>query len=160
MEDNSIHKWTIGGISEGVIRFADYAGKKILVVNVASECGYTPQYAQLQELYEEFRDQLVIIACPCNDFGGQEPGEAAEIISFCERNYGVSFPISEKLNIKKTPVAELYQWLTQKSKNGQLDADVSWNFHKFLLNEKGHLIDHFPSAITPFDEVILSHFQA
>ena len=158
MEANSIHKLSIEGISGDVISFADYQGKKILIINVASECGYTPQYAQLQELYEEFKDQLVIIACPCNDFGGQEPGNHQAIQSFCERIYGITFPLSKKVNILKSPVDPLYQWLTQKQNNGVLDANISWNFNKFLINEEGILMAHFPSSVSPFDGAILGQF--
>ena len=158
MEDHSIHKLTIEGIGGKQIAFSDFVGRKILIVNVASECGFTPQYAQLQELYEAIKDQLVIIACPSNDFGGQEPGDENAIQHFCEINYGVRFPLTKKINIKKDPIHPLYQWLTSQHQNGVKDATVNWNFNKFLLDENGHLIDHFPSSVSPFDEAILSHF--
>ena len=137
------------------INLNQYKGKKILIVNVASECGYTPQYAQLQELYETHRDQLVIIGVPCNDFGGQEPGEASEIQTFCTKNYGVTFPITEKIGIK-TNTHPLYQWLTSEELNGKGDFEVKWNFHKFLVNESGILIGAYPSSTSPLDDAILN----
>lgn len=152
MEANSIYKWKIEGISGETIALEQYEGKKMLIVNVASECGYTPQYAQLQELYEAFKDQLIILACPCNDFGGQEPGDQETIKQFCERSYGVQFPVTAKLNIKSQAVHPLYQWLTQKEQNGVMDVEIRWNFYKFLIDEKGHLINAFPSNTGPFDE--------
>ncbi len=129
-----------------MIDFSAYKGKKILVVNVASECGYTSQYAQLQELYETFQDKLVIIGCPCNDFGGQEPGSADEIKDFCSLRFGVTFPLTEKLNIKSNPVHPIYEWLCSKEQNGTSDAEVSWNFCKFLLDENGQWSRFYPSS--------------
>ncbi len=155
-----IHQFKIKGISGDEIDFASFAGKKILVVNVASECGYTRQYQQLEELYEEFQDRLVVVGFPCNDFGGQEPGSDAEIRSFCTLNFGVKFPLTTKISIVKTPVHPIYQWLTQKAENGVLDSTVKWNFHKYLLDEKGHLVAHHPSAVSPVDEVVLDWAQA
>ena len=152
----SIHKFRIGGINGEVIDFADFKGKKILVVNVASKCGFTPQYQQLQELYEEFKDKLVIVGFPCNDFGSQEPGSNEEIRAFCEQKYSISFPLAAKISIKGPYPNPLYQWLMDKSKNGVMDTDVSWNFNKYLLDEKGRLVQFFPSSVSPFDNRILN----
>lgn len=110
-----IHQFKIRGIGEEEIDFADFRGKKLLIVNVASACGYTPQYQQLEELYEHFGERLVVVGCPSNDFGGQEPGTDEEIRSFCTLNYGVKFPMTTKVSIRQTPVHPLYEWLTQKS---------------------------------------------
>lgn len=133
---------------------AQFKGKKILIVNTASECGYTPQYKQLEALHKQYGNKLVVIGFPCNDFGGQEPGTAEEIESFCQKNYGVSFPLAEKVVIKGKDRHPLYQWLMSKSMNGVKDADVKWNFTKFLLDENGQLIDVFPSSVSPLDEKI------
>lgn len=126
-----------------------------MVVNVASECGFTPQYQQLQELYEEFHDKLTIVGFPSNDFGGQEPGTNEEIRAFCTRRYGVDFPLAAKITIKGSEKHPVYQWLTQKSKNGVADSQVQWNFYKYLLDENGHLVQSFPSSVSPLDEQIL-----
>ena len=127
----------------------------MIAVNVASECGYTPQYQQLQELYDEFDDKLVIIGFPCNDFGGQEPGEADEIQRFCDLNYGVTFPLSAKIGIKKN-THPIYNWLQNKAENGILDHQVQWNFHKFLIDEQGQLHAAYAASVSPLDDRILS----
>lgn len=154
---SSIHQFQVKGILGDTIDFADFKGKKILLVNVASECGFTPQYQQLQELYEFYQDKLVVVACPCNDFGAQEPAAAEEIHAFCSRTYGVSFPISAKLNIKSEPIAPLYDYLMQQANEQGYEAyEVKWNFHKFLLDEQGQLLAAFPSSVSPIDEQITS----
>lgn len=132
------------------INFSDYKGKYILIVNVASECGYTPQYAQLQELYKQYNKSLEIIACPCNDFGGQEPGSNEQIQEFCELNYGITFTITEKLNIKTDP-HPLYRFLTTEELNGKENNMVKWNFHKFLIDKNGKCKASFPSSFLPTD---------
>ncbi len=156
----SIHTFKIESIDGKTINFADYKGKKILIVNVASECGYTNQYAQLQELYELHSDKLVVIGFPSNDFGGQEPGTVAEIQEFCSSKFGVTFPLTTKVNIKSSPVHPIYEWLTQKSRNGVMDANVKWNFNKFLIDENGRLVKALPSSVTPLDEEILNWIGA
>ena len=153
---NTLHNFSINGIDGNTIHFSDFKGKKILIVNVASECGYTPQYAQLQELYENAKENLVIIAFPCNDFGGQEPGSNEAIQSFCQINYGVTFPLTEKVGITRN-THPIYQWLTQQLQNGVKDSTVTWNFCKYLLDEEGQLIDFYPQNISPFDDAILGH---
>jgi len=131
-----------------------------MIVNVASRCGFTPQYAQLQELYETYQDQLVIVGFPANDFGGQEPGTNQEIQSFCTTNYGVTFPMAAKIKITGPQQHPVYSWLTQKSRNGQRDSTVNWNFHKFLLDEQGQLVSSLPSSVSPFDDQILDWLNA
>jgi glutathione peroxidase len=123
-------------------------------VNVASKCGYTPQYADLEKLSQTYKDKLVVIGFPCNQFMGQEPGGEDQIAEFCQKNYGVTFPMTTKVDVKGKSQHEIYQWLTQKSLNGKDDYKVSWNFNKFLLDEEGYLIEHFPSGVNPLDEAI------
>ncbi len=131
-----------------------FKGKKILIVNVASECGFTPQYAQLQELSESFENELIVLGVPCNDFGGQEPGSAEQIQSFCSTNYKITFPVTEKIGITQK-IHPLYKWLTQSDENGKGDFEVKWNFTKFLINEDGTIENSFPSSVSPLDEEIL-----
>ncbi|MBK8956738.1 MAG: glutathione peroxidase [Saprospiraceae bacterium] len=119
--------------------FAQLKGKKVMIVNTASECGYTPQYAELEELYKKFGgDKFTILGFPTNNFGGQEPGTNAEIQQFCQKNYGVSFPMMAKISVKGEAMHPLYQWLTRQSENGVQDAEVKWNFQKFLIDESGN----------------------
>lgn len=135
-----------------------WMGKKILIVNVASACGYTIQYTQLEELNRTFKDSLAILACPCNDFGGQEPGTAEQIYEFCQSIYGVSFQLTEKLHIKYDR-HQLYQYLMEKDRNGLSDFDVEWNFHKFLLNEDGSIHKSLSPATDPLSDEILDWVQ-
>ncbi len=157
---DSIHSFRVDGLEAEPIDFAAFAGKKILVVNVASECGYTPQYQQLQELYEHFGDRLAVVGFPCNDFGGQEPGDGAEIRQFCTRRYGVTFPLAAKVQIKTGQIHPLYRWLTSKAENGHSDSTVTWNFQKYLLDENGRLLAVFPPACDPFDPALLRYFES
>lgn len=152
----SIYDIKINKLDGTSLDLSSFKGKKILFVNVASECGFTPQYADLQKLYEEHSDKVEIIGVPCNQFGGQEPGEASEIAQFCERNYGVTFTITEKVDVKGDDQHPLYAWLTSKEKNGVMDATVKWNFHKFLVNEEGELIQMYGSRVNPLDDELLS----
>lgn len=135
----------------GELDLSTYAGKKILIVNVASECGYTPQYKGLQELYTKYTEKLVIIGCPCNQFGSQEPGDSATIRNFCSKNFGVTFPLSAKLDVKGEQQHALYKWLCNKSENGVLDATVKWNFNKFLIGTDGKLLAYYTSRTEPSD---------
>lgn len=159
MTKTSIHQFSIEGLTGGTINFADFKGKKLLIVNVASECGFTPQYADLQQLQEKYADKLVIIGMPCNDFGGQEPGSGEDIKQFCQKNYGVTFPITTKITIKGEKKHPIIAWLTEDSKNGVKDADISWNFHKFLLDENGYLIDDYGSMRNPMSDAITKHLE-
>ena len=142
---------TIDGVS---IDFNDFKGKYILFVNVASKCGFTKQYAQLEELYQAYKNDLVVIGLPCNQFGGQEPGDAQEIKSFCTENFGVSFIITEKINTKGSELHPIYAWLTDKKLNGKINSTVKWNFQKYLLNKDGKLIDYFNSTTSPMSSKI------
>ena len=142
---------TIDGVS---IDFNDFKGKYILFVNVASKCGFTKQYAQLEELYQAYKNDLVVIGLPCNQFGGQEPGDAQEIKSFCTENFGVSFIITEKINTKGPELHPIYAWLTDKKLNGKVNSTVKWNFQKYLLNKEGKLIDYFNSTTSPMSSKI------
>jgi glutathione peroxidase len=151
----SIHSFSVKALDGSTINFADFKGKKILIVNTASECGYTGQYKDLEALYEKYKDKLVIVGFPANNFGGQEPGTNAEIKTFCTKNYGVTFPMAEKVSVKGDDMTAIYQWLTTKSKNGVLDATIKWNFNKFLLNEKGEVMAKFDSGTKPMDDDIV-----
>jgi glutathione peroxidase len=155
----SIHSFKVKSIDGGQIDFAKYKGKKIMVVNTASKCGYTPQYESLQKVYSQYKDKLVIIGFPCNQFGGQEPGSNEEIVDFCQKNYGVTFPLADKVDVKGGSQSAIYQWLTQKAKNGVLDASISWNFNKFLLDENGKMLAYFPSNVKPDNDAILTYLK-
>ncbi|MEO6229045.1 MAG: glutathione peroxidase [Ferruginibacter sp.] len=152
----SIYDFKVEGLDGKTIDFASFKGKKILIVNTASECGFTPQYEGLQELYEKHKDKLVIVGFPANNFGGQEPGSNTQIKEFCKKNYGVTFPMAAKISVKGADVAPIYQWLCNKSENGVLDAEIKWNFNKFLLDENGHLIAKFDSKVTPMSDELVS----
>jgi glutathione peroxidase len=135
-------------------------GKKVLVVNVASKCGHTPQYAQLEELYEKYRaDNFVIIGFPANNFLGQEPGTDAEIKEFCTTKYNVTFPMMAKISVKGKDIHPLYSWLTSKEQNGVLDAPVKWNFQKFMISEQGQVVGFAVPGDQPFDEKIISWIE-
>jgi glutathione peroxidase len=153
---SSIHQFTVEALDGGTINFADFKGKKILVVNTASECGYTRQYEGLQKLYNQYKDKLVVVGFPANNFGGQEPGSNATIKEFCKKNYGVSFPMAAKISVKGEDMAPIYKWLCNKSENGVLDAEIKWNFNKFLLDEEGRLLYYFESKVEPMSETITS----
>jgi glutathione peroxidase len=155
----SIHSFTVKSIDGKNLNLASFKGKKILIVNTASKCGYTPQYEGLEKVYEQYKDKLVILGFPCNQFGGQEPGTNEEIVDFCKKNYGVSFPLADKIDVKGSNIAPIYQWLTTKSKNGILDASISWNFNKFLIDENGKMIAYFPSNVKPDSDAILSYLK-
>ncbi len=159
MQTNSIHQFKVESLSGETIDFSDFKGKKILVVNTASECGYTPQYEGLEKLYTQHQDQLVIVGFPANNFGGQEPGSNAEIKSFCEKNYGVTFPMAAKVSVKGKDIAPIFRWLTSKEENGEMDVEIKWNFTKFLLDENGRLIASYESAVKPMSEEILHAIQ-
>jgi len=152
---NSIHSFKVKSIEGKTIDFSSFKGKKILVVNTASKCGYTPQYDALQKVYNQYKDKLVIVGFPANNFGGQEPGSDSEIQDFCKANFGVSFPMASKVSVKGGDMAPIYKWLTSKAENGVLDAEVGWNFGKFLLDENGKLLQYFPSKVKPDSDEIL-----
>jgi len=147
---SSIHQFKVKTIDGDVFDFSTLKGKKILVVNTASKCGFTPQYEGLEELYKVYKDKnFVIIGFPCNQFGGQEPGSSADIKSFCTKNYGVSFLMMEKVNVKGDSICELYKWLTDKKLNGVESSSVKWNFQKYMIDENGFLVDYVLSFKKP-----------
>ena len=152
----SIYDFKVEALDGSTIDFSKYKGKKILVVNTASKCGYTKQYEGLEKLYEQYKDKLVIVGFPANNFGGQEPGTNTEIGEFCKKNYGVTFPMAAKISVKGDDTAPIYKWLCSKAENGVLDAEIKWNFGKFLLDENGNLISYFPSKVEPMSEEITS----
>ncbi len=157
--DPTIHSFKVKSIEGGMIDFSKFKGKKILVVNTASKCGYTPQYEALEKVYEQYKDKLVIVGFPANNFGGQEPGADSEIQEFCKARFGVKFPLASKISVKGDDTAPIYKWLTSKAENGVLDATIGWNFNKFLLDENGKMIAYFPSKITPDSEEILKYLK-
>ena len=151
-DTKSIYQFKVKTLEGQEFDFASLKGKKIMVVNTASECGFTPQYKELQAVYEKYKDKnFVIIGFPCNDFGGQEPGNATEIRGFCTKDYGVTFPIMEKVSVTTAPI---YLWLKDKDKNGVESSKVSWNFNKYLIDENGHLVKHLGSMTKPDSEEI------
>jgi glutathione peroxidase len=152
----SIYEFKVEALDGGSIDFSKFKGKKILVVNTASKCGFTPQYEGLEKLYEKYKDKLVIVGFPANNFGGQEPGTNTEIKEFCKKNYGVTFPMAAKVSVKGDDTAPIFKWLTSKTENGVLDAEIKWNFGKFLLDESGHLITYFPSKVEPMSDELTS----
>lgn len=157
---SSFYDYSIAGIDgTDSLKMGDFKGKYVLCVNVASKCGYTPQYKDLQALYEKYSGKLIIVGFPCNQFLMQEPGSEEEIVTFCEKNYGVSFPLTEKIKVKGNDQHPLYTWLTRKEMNGVSDAKVGWNFNKFLISPEGKWLGHFPSKVKPMDEEITSLLQ-
>ena len=156
MAQTSIYDLSFDDISGNKVNLSDFKGKKIMFVNTASECGFTGQYAELQELHEKYGDKLVLIGFPCDQFGGQEPGSESEIQSFCKKNYGVTFLMASKIDVKGENQHPVYQWLTSKDQNGVDNSTVMWNFEKFIVDENGNLVDHFKSPVTPMSDKIIS----
>lgn len=152
----SIYDFKVNSLEGEVIDFSKFKGKKILIVNTASKCGYTPQYADLEKLHQQYKDKLVIIGFPANNFKDQEPGSNEEIQEFCQRNYGVSFLMSEKVSVKGTDIHPLFKFLTQQAESKGYEDPIKWNFTKFLLDEKGNLVKVFPSKTTPLSTEITS----
>ncbi len=154
-----IYDFKVPSLDGNTIDFSKYKGKNILIVNTASQCGYTKQYADLEKLYEKYKGNLVIIGFPANNFGGQEPGSNEEIKEFCSKNYGVTFPMAEKISVKGEDIHPLFKWLTSKQDNGVMDAEIKWNFTKFLIDKNGKLVAVFPSAVTPMSEEITKYLN-
>lgn len=153
----SIYTFKVEDLEGKEFDFASLKGKKIMIVNTASKCGLTPQYKDLQALYEQYKDKgLVIVGFPANDFMSQEPGTNEEIGAFCQKNYGVTFPMMSKISVKGSGMHPIYQFLTQKAKNGVQDSEVDWNFQKYLLNEKGELEKVISPRTSPKDQEILN----
>ena len=153
----SIHQFKVKDLNGNTFDFATLKGKKILVVNTASKCGYTPQYEQLEAIYKKYKgENFVIVGFPANNFLWQEPGTNAEIATFCQKNYGVTFPMMSKISVKGSEIHEVYAFLTQKKLNGVLDSKVQWNFQKYLLNENGELVQMYLSGVEPTDAKIVN----
>lgn len=161
MTKQSIYQFKVTDLSGKEFDFASLKGKKVMIVNTASKCGLTPQYKDLQAIYDQYKDKnLVIVGFPANNFMEQEPGSNEEIATFCERNYGVTFPMMDKISVKGNDMAPIYQFLTQKDKNGVQDSEVEWNFQKYLLNEKGELVKVIAPRTLPTDKEIVDWIKA
>lgn len=157
---NSVHDFSVTNINGDTISLSEFAGKKIMIVNVASKCGLTPQYEELQKLYETYlNNNFVILGFPANNFLSQEPGTNEEIQQFCEVNYGVTFPMMEKISVKGDDIHPLYKWLTSKEMNGVYDGNIKWNFQKFLIDEKGHLVKSIDPKTSPMDSEIINWIE-
>jgi glutathione peroxidase len=160
MEKQNIYQFKVQDLEGKEFDFATLKGKKILVVNTASKCGLTPQYKDLESIYEKYKNQnFVIVGFPANNFMSQEPGTNEEIGAFCQKNYGVTFPMMSKVSVKGNDMCEVYKFLTQKSKNGLQDSDVEWNFQKYLINDKGELDKVVSPRVLPTDNEIVSWIE-
>jgi len=156
----SFYDFTVSDIEGNPYELSQLKGKKVLVVNTASKCGLTPQYEDLEKLYKEYKDRgLVIIGFPANNFANQEPGTEEEIAAFCEKNYGVTFPMMSKISVKGDDIHPLYQWLTTGEENGLEDSKVSWNFQKYMINEQGELVGHVSPRKNPYHSDIISWLE-
>ncbi len=156
MSKETIYQFKVEDLSGKMFDFSTLKGKKVMIVNTASKCGLTPQYKDLETLYEEYKDKgLVIVGFPANNFAGQEPATNEEIGAFCQKNYGVTFPMMAKVSVKGADMCEVYQFLTQKAKNGLEDSEVQWNFQKYLINEKGELVKVISPKTLPNDAEII-----
>lgn len=152
----TIYQFKVADLYGKEFDFASLKGKKILIVNTASECGLTPQYKDLEAIYRKYKDlNFVIVGFPANNFGAQEPGSNEQIAKFCEMNYGVTFPMMSKISVKGNDMDNVYKFLTQKSKNGLQDSEVEWNFQKYLINEKGELVKVLSPRVLPTDAAIV-----
>jgi glutathione peroxidase len=161
MTKQNIYQFKVTDLYGKTFDFATLKGKKVLIVNTASTCGLTPQYKDLETIYKEYKDKgFVIVGFPANNFASQEPGTKEEIAEFCERNYGVSFPMMDKVSVKGKDIAPIYEFLTQKSKNGLQDSDVEWNFQKYLINENGELEKVVGPRTLPTDPEIVNWIKA
>ena len=159
-QNKSFYDFTVKTIDGKDFPLSSLKGKKVLVVNVASKCGLTPQYAQLEKLYEKYKEKdFVIIGFPANNFMGQEPGSNEEIAKFCSLNYDVTFPMMAKISVKGKDMAPLYQWLTKKKQNGKENAPVQWNFQKFMIDENGNWVGAVSPKESPFSEKIITWIE-
>jgi glutathione peroxidase len=158
---SSVYDFTLSSIDGATAPLSSFKGKVVLLVNVASKCGYTPQYAGLEKLYETYKDKgFVIVGVPANNFGAQEPGSNEEIKTFCSRNYNVTFPMMSKVSVKGADTTPLYQYLTDKTANPKTGGDIKWNFTKFLVDKKGNVINRFESAVTPESTELVKAVEA
>ena len=152
-----LYNIAINSIDGKAIDLSSFEGKKILIVNVASKCGFTKQYKELQKLSDSYKESLIVMGVPCNQFGKQEPGDAAEIQNFCQVNYGVTFLITQKIDVKGINQHPLYTFLTCETLNGKRDSSVKWNFQKYIISESGSLINHYYSITSPLSKKITKH---
>ncbi len=160
-EPVTLHNFVVDDIFGDPFDLSQLKGKKVMVVNTASKCGLTPQYEQLEELYSTYGgDNFVIIGFPANNFMNQEPGTNEEIITFCQENYGVTFPMMSKVSVKGRDIAPVYEWLTSKDLNGKMDVSISWNFQKFLVDEEGQLVDVLSPRESPMSDQVISWLSA
>ncbi len=155
-QDNGFYSFKVKTLNGGEFDFSSLKGKKVMIVNTASKCGFTPQYKDLEALYNEYKGELVILGFPANNFANQEPGTAKEIREFCTQNYGVTFPMMAKISVKGDDMAPVYKWLTSKKENGVMDSEVKWNFQKYLIDENGKLVNVIYSKEKPNSENILA----
>lgn len=155
----TLHEFSATTIDGKQFRFDQLKGKKILIVNTASECGYTPQYKDLEELYKKHKDKLMVIGFPANNFGGQEPGTEKEIATFCEKNYGVTFLMMSKVSVKGSDIHPLFKWMIEQE-NPDFTGNINWNFEKFLFNEEGRLIHRFRTKVSPMDPAVIKAIEA
>lgn len=161
MTKETIYQYKVEDLSGNSFDFASLKGKKVMIVNTASKCGLTPQYKDLEAIYKEYKDKgFVIVGFPANNFASQEPGTNAEIGAFCQQNYGVTFPMMDKVSVKGDDMCEVYKFLTQKSKNGLQDSEVEWNFQKYLINEKGELVKVIKPKTLPTDPEIINWIKS
>lgn len=157
MAKENIYQFKVTDLYGKQFDFASLKGKKVIIVNTASKCGLTPQYKDLQAIYDQYKDKnLVIVGFPANNFASQEPGTKEEIATFCEKNYGVTFPMMDKISVKGDDMSPVYKFLTEKSKNGLEDSEVQWNFQKYLINEKGELVKVISPKTLPTDPEIVN----
>jgi glutathione peroxidase len=152
----SVYEFKLKSIEGKPFSLAQYKGKKVLIVNTASKCGFTPQYAELQKLAEQYKDKVVVVGFPANNFGQQDPGSNSEIKTFCEKRFGVTFPLSEKISVKGDDIDPLFKYLTE-APNPDFTGEIKWNFEKFLIDENGNLIHRFRSATTPLSAEITKY---
>ena len=155
---SSVYEFKLKNIDGEAFSLARYKGKKVLIVNTASKCGFTPQYADLQKLADQYKDKVVVVGFPANNFGQQEPGTASEIKTFCEKRFGVTFPLSEKVSVKGDDICPLFKYLTE-APNPDFTGEIKWNFEKFLIDENGNLIHRFRSQVTPLDPKITQYLN-
>lgn len=157
--EKSIYDFKIKALDGSTIDFSKFKGKKILIVNTASHCGFTPQYEGLEKLYEEHKNNLVIVGFPSDNFGGQEFQNNDSISTFCKKNFGVTFPLTTRVDVKGDNATPMYKYLCNKAENGVLDATISWNFNKFIIDENGKLLQHFDSKVTPDSPELLKYIN-
>jgi glutathione peroxidase len=155
----SIYNFKIKALDGSTIDFSKYKGKKILIVNTASMCGFTPQYEGLEKLYESHKNNLVIVGFPSDNFGNQEYHSDDSIITFCRKDHGVTFPLTTRVDVKGPNATPIFKYLCSKSENGVLDAEINWNFNKFIIDEKGNLLQHFDSKVTPESDELLKYID-